>query len=42
MAYAKTEQSARARQEFERVLKINPNSSDATDAKKQLAQLKSS
>jgi len=38
MAYEKTEQPALARQQFERVLKINPNSSDA---KKQLAQLKS-
>ncbi len=42
MAYAKTGQPALARQQFERVLKINPNSSDATDAKIQLAQLKSS
>jgi len=38
MAYEKTEQPALARQQFERVLKINPNSSDA---KKQLAQPKS-
>jgi hypothetical protein len=42
MAYEKTEQPALARQQFERVLKINPNSSDATAAKKELAQLKSS
>lgn len=42
MAYAKSGQPALARQQFERVLKINPNSSDATDAKNQLAQLKSS
>lgn len=39
MAYAKSGQTALARQQFERVLKINPKSSDA---KKQLAQLKSS
>ena len=39
MAYAKSGQTALARQQFERVLKINPNSNDA---KKQLAQLKSS
>jgi len=37
MAYAKSGQPALARQQFERVLKINPNSSDA---KTQLAQLK--
>src|ERR1035437_396314 len=42
MAYAKSGQPTLARQQFERVLKINPNSSDATDAKKQLAQLRSS
>jgi tetratricopeptide (TPR) repeat protein len=42
MAYAKSGQPALARQQFERVLKINPNSSEATDAKNQLAQLKSS
>lgn len=42
MAYAKSGQPALARQQFERVLKINPNSSAATDAKTQLAQLKPS
>jgi cellulose synthase operon protein C len=42
MAYAKSGQPALARQQFERVLKINPNSSAATDAKNQLAQLKPS
>jgi tetratricopeptide (TPR) repeat protein len=42
MAYAKSGQPALARQQFERVLKIDPNSSDAADAKNQLAQLKSS
>ncbi|MGA9903324.1 MAG: tetratricopeptide repeat protein, partial [Terriglobales bacterium] len=42
MAYAKSGQTALARQQFERVLKINPNSNDAADAKNQLAQLKSS
>jgi tetratricopeptide (TPR) repeat protein len=41
MAYAKSGQRTLARQQFERVLKINPNSSDAADAKNQLAQLKS-
>jgi tetratricopeptide (TPR) repeat protein len=39
MAYAKNGQTAQARQELERTLKLNPN---ASDAKKQLAQLKSS
>ena len=34
MAYAKSGQPALARQQFERVLKINPNSSEATDAEK--------
>jgi tetratricopeptide (TPR) repeat protein len=41
MAYAKAGQPALARQQLERVLKLNPNSTDAADAKKQLAQLKS-
>ncbi|MGA7299193.1 MAG: tetratricopeptide repeat protein, partial [Candidatus Sulfotelmatobacter sp.] len=41
MAYAKSGQPTLARQQFERVLKINPNSSSAADAKNQLAQLKS-
>ena len=41
MAYAKSGQPALARQQFERVLKLNPNSSNAADAKNQLAQLKS-
>jgi len=41
MAYAKTGQVSLARQQLERVLKINPNSSEAADAKKQLAELKS-
>ena len=39
MAYAKSGQTALARQQFERAIKLNPN---ATDAKKQLGQLKSS
>jgi tetratricopeptide (TPR) repeat protein len=42
MAYAKSGQPALARQQFERVLKISPNSSNAADARNQLAQLKSS
>jgi tetratricopeptide (TPR) repeat protein len=41
MAYAKAGQPALARQQFERVLKIDPKSSDASDARKQLAQLQS-
>jgi Tfp pilus assembly protein PilF len=40
MAYVKTDQPALARQQPERVLKINPNYS-AAEVKKQLAQLKS-
>jgi Flp pilus assembly protein TadD len=39
MAYAKNGQTALARQQLERALKLNPN---ATDTKRQLAQLKSS
>jgi len=39
MAYAKSGQTAFARQQLERAIKLNPNS---VDAKKQLAQLKSS
>jgi len=42
MAYAKSGRPALARQQFERVLKISPNSSNAADARNQLAQLKSS
>jgi len=34
-------QAPPARQRFEQAVKINPNSNDAADAKKQLAQLKS-
>jgi tetratricopeptide (TPR) repeat protein len=41
LAYAKASQPALAKQNFERVLKIDPNYSDAADVKKQLAQLKS-
>jgi tetratricopeptide (TPR) repeat protein len=41
MAYAKAEQPTLARQQFERVLKLDPKSSDADDVRKQLAQLKS-
>jgi len=41
MAYAKSGQSALARQQLERTLKMNPSSSEAADAKKELAQLKS-
>jgi Tfp pilus assembly protein PilF len=41
MAYAKSGQTALARQQLQTALKINPNSSDAEDARKQLAQPKS-
>ena len=41
MAYAKNGQSALARQQLELVLKISPNSADAADARKQLAEFKS-
>jgi Tfp pilus assembly protein PilF len=41
MAYAKSGETTLARQQLETALKINPNSSDAADARKQLAQLKS-
>jgi tetratricopeptide (TPR) repeat protein len=41
LAYAKASQPALAIENFERVLKIDPNYSDAADVKKQLAQLKS-
>jgi tetratricopeptide (TPR) repeat protein len=41
LAYEKAEKPELARQHFERVLKIDPNYSDAADIRKQLAQLKS-
>jgi tetratricopeptide (TPR) repeat protein len=41
LAYQKTDQRALAREQLERVLKINPNYSDAADVKKQLAELRS-
>jgi tetratricopeptide (TPR) repeat protein len=41
LAYEKSDQKDLARQQFERVLKINPNYSDAAEVKKQLAQLHS-
>jgi len=41
MAYAKAEQPGLAKEQFLRVLKIDPNYSDASDVRKQLAQLKS-
>ncbi len=41
LAYEKTGKNDLARQHLERVLKINPNYSEAADVKKQLAQLKS-
>ena len=40
-AYEKAEKPVVARQQFERVLKIDPNYTDAADIRKQLAQLKS-
>src|SRR5208282_5050009 len=42
MAFARNGQPAVAREQFERVLKIAPHSSAATDAKNQLAHLKPS
>ena len=41
LAYQKTQQPALARQQFERVLKINPNYSEAAEVQKQLDSLKS-
>jgi Tfp pilus assembly protein PilF len=41
LAYQKTGKNDLARQHLERVLKIDPNYSQADDVKKQLAQLKS-
>jgi tetratricopeptide (TPR) repeat protein len=41
LAYEKTGKNDLARQQLERVLKIDPNYSQAADVKKQLAQLKS-
>jgi tetratricopeptide (TPR) repeat protein len=41
LAYQKTNQHALARQHLERVLKIDPNYSDAAEVRKQLAQLRS-
>jgi len=40
LAYEKTEQPGLARQQLERVLKIDPNYSDAANVRKTLAQLK--
>jgi len=40
-AYEKAERPELARQHFERVLKLDPNYTDAADIRKQLAQLKS-
>ena len=41
LAYQKTQQSTLARQHLERVLRIDPNYSEAADVKKQLDSLKS-
>ena len=41
LAYARASQPALAKQNLERVLKINPNYNDAATVKKELAQLKS-
>ena len=41
MAYAKSGQVTFARQQLQQALKLNPNSSDAENARKQLAALKS-
>ena len=41
MAYAKNGDATRAREQLQRTLRISPNSSEATDARKELAGLKS-
>ena len=41
LAYQKNKQPALARQHLEKVLKINPNYSEAPDVRRQLAELKS-
>jgi tetratricopeptide (TPR) repeat protein len=41
MAYAKSGNASRAREQLQRMLKMNPDFSDATDARKELARLKS-
>ena len=41
LAYERASKPALAKQHFERVLKLDPNYSDAADVKKQLAQLRS-
>jgi hypothetical protein len=41
MAYAKNGQATLARQQLQQLLKLTPDSSDAEDARKQLAELKS-
>jgi hypothetical protein len=40
MAYAKSGQAALARQQLQQARRLNPNSIDAEDARKQLAELK--
>ena len=40
LAYQKTDQPALAKQQFERVLKINPGFSNADDVRKLLAELR--
>ncbi len=40
MAYAKSGQASLARQQLQQVLRLNPNSSDAESAKRQLGELK--
>jgi Tfp pilus assembly protein PilF len=41
LAYAKADKRALAKEQLERVLKIDPKYSDADEVRKQLAQLKS-
>jgi len=41
MAYLKTGQSTLARQQIQQLLRLDPNSTDAVDARKRLAELKS-
>jgi len=41
MAYAKNGETIQAREQLQRMLRMSPDSNDATDARKELSQLKS-
>jgi Flp pilus assembly protein TadD len=41
MAYAKNGETVQAREQLQRMLRMSPDSNDATDARKELSQLKS-